>query len=112
MMESGSKLKSEGKHDYREATLETIKTILLEIFGQDQFLNMIKVMEDSYSLNWEEIPEKPGVFSEALKGLLGKGSMIIEDLIVENLYISYGLEFEYKKTYSFNDYLFELKKYS
>ncbi len=65
-------------------------------------------MKKSYSLKWEEIPKRGQVFADALRQILGSsGAVIIEDLILENFYAKLGLEFKWKKSYRFSDYVRE-----
>lgn len=49
-------------------------------------------------------------FADSLPKILGTGSVIIEDLILETLYSRLGLELERKKEYGFTEYVVELKK--
>jgi hypothetical protein len=45
-----------------------------------------------------------------LPKVLGSGSIIIEDLILETLYSKYNLDIVWKKDYRFADYLTNLRK--
>jgi len=63
----------------------------------------------NYSLEWEEIPKKVEVFSEALGKTLGSGAVIIEDLILESLHSRLRLELRWKKGYGFSDYIKDLR---
>jgi len=83
--------------------LKTIEEVLISIFGQKTFNKMLVIMKRNYALEWSEIPRRSKEFSFALREILGTGSMIIEDLIVENLYNSLGLEIVRKKNLSFSD---------
>ncbi len=88
--------------------LKTIEDVLINVFGAKTFEKMVRVMEENFSINWDEIPHKSEVFSRALKEMLGVGSIIIEDLIIEILYINFGLELRWKKGFTFSDYINEL----
>lgn len=61
-------------------------------------------------LNWEEIAEKPEVFSAGLEKLLGSAAPVIEKLILKNSYREFGLEYEEKEGYEFSDHVEELRK--
>jgi hypothetical protein len=91
-----------------EVILKTVRDIFLNVFGEKSFRKMVQAMRENYALDWEDIPEKSHVFSSALKDILGHGSIIIEDLIVENLYTSFGKELMWKKEFSFSDYITQL----
>ena len=96
----------EGNRD--DLILKTIQDILTEVFGEKSFRKMRQTMKQSYSLEWYEVPLKSDVFSSALRRILGSGSVIIEDLIIENLYSNLGLELRWKKGFSFPDYIAQL----
>jgi len=90
--------------------LETIYDTLLDIFGKKSLKNIMLAMDEVYSLKWDEIPEKTETFERALQSMLRKGHVIIEDLILENLYPKLGVQFKFKSGYQFSDYMEELKK--
>ena len=92
--------------------LETINDILLDIFRNKSLHNMMLVMDEVYSLKWDEIPEKTETFELALQNILRRGHVIIEDLILENLYPKLGVSFQFKSGYNFSDYMEDLKKVS
>ncbi|MBS7648241.1 MAG: hypothetical protein QXK89_09250 [Candidatus Bathyarchaeia archaeon] len=87
------------------------KEVMLSIFGRRGLESIIKVMKGKYGLDLDDIPEKPHTFSEALREIIGIGSVIIEDLIIENLYIKVGLELRLRKNYNFPDYINEVKNH-
>jgi hypothetical protein len=89
---------------------EAVEEIMLNIFGKRTFERILRIMRDKYSLRIDEISDKPQVFSKALRGIIGKNSVIIEDLIVESLYLRIGLKSRWKKNYRFPDYIIEIKK--
>lgn len=90
--------------------LGTIRDIILDIFGKDSLETILQTMNKIYSLKWEDIPDNIKIFKTTIENLFGTGHVIIEDLIIENLYIKLGLNFECKKNYSFQDYIEELKR--
>ena len=61
-------------------------------------------------LNRDEIAEKPEVFSTGLKNLLGSGALLIEKMILRNLYTEFQLRFREEKDYDLADYIAELRK--
>jgi hypothetical protein len=91
-----------------EVILKTVQDVLLNVFGEKSFKKMLRVMKENYALEWQDIPEKSQLFASALRDILGHGSTIIEDLIVENLYVSFGKELMWKKELSFSDYITQL----
>jgi hypothetical protein len=62
-------------------------------------------LEKSYSIKRHEIPEKPEAFAAGLKKIFGAGSLVLEKLIVKNLYSQLGLKFEDKRDYTIADFL-------
>ena len=83
---------------------------MLNIFGKRTLERILRIMREKYSLKIDEVSEKPQVFSEALRRIIGGNSIIVEDLIVESLYIKIGLKSRWKKNYRFPDYMMEIKK--
>ena len=107
-----SVLKENPGTNREEAILKTVQDVLLDVFGEKSFKKMLRVMKVNYALEWQDIPEKSQTFSSALGNILGHGSIIIEDLIVENLYNSFGKELMWKKEFSFSDYISQLCSWS
>jgi hypothetical protein len=68
-------------------------------------------MKNNYSLEWKDIPNRIEVFVKALQKIFGKGSVIIENLIIENLYLKLDLTFKWKRGYKSTDYINELRKW-
>ncbi|MEM2704410.1 MAG: hypothetical protein QXR45_14770 [Candidatus Bathyarchaeia archaeon] len=91
--------------------IDVAEEVMLSIFGRRGLESIIRVMRERHCLDISEISDKPHIFSEALHEIIGVGSIIIEDLIVENLYIRLGLEFHWKKGYKFQDYINEVKNH-
>ncbi len=92
-----------------ETILDTIEDILLDIFGKRSFNVILEVVKENYSLNWKDVPGKAQVFAEALNHVLGVGSIIIQDLIIESLCIKLNTELKWKKAYRFSDYIDQLR---
>ena len=91
--------------------LNTIEKILLDIFGKKSLNSILLIMKKNYSLEWKDIPDRVDVFSKALHKIFGKGSVIIENQIIENLYLKLDLTFKWKKGYKFTNYINELRKW-
>ncbi|MEM2092415.1 MAG: hypothetical protein QXR59_03935 [Candidatus Bathyarchaeia archaeon] len=90
---------------------DVAEEVMLNIFGRKALESIIRAMREKYFLDLDEISERPQIFSEALRRIIGVGSIIIEDLIIENLYIKMGLEFKLRKGYNFADYINEIKDF-
>lgn len=96
------------EQNYANFILKTIKDVLKEVLGEKTFRKMVRIMRDNYSLDIDDLLEKTEAFSGVLHEILGQGSVIVEDLIVENLYMSIGLALTWKKGFSLSDYIAEL----
>lgn len=88
---------------------DVAEEVMLNIFGRKALESILRAMREKYFLDIDEIAERPQIFSEALRRIIGVGSVIIEDLIIENLHIKMGLEFKWRKGYNFADYINEIK---
>jgi hypothetical protein len=95
--------------DFDGAILVTINEVFSDIFSRRSVETIYRTMEDVYSLRREEIPGNLERFSSALAAIVGKGHLIIEDLLVENLYVKKGVKYESKKGYDTDDYIEELR---
>lgn len=85
---------------------ETIRHVF-----RDAGANVIyKYIENECNLNWEEIAEKPEVFSAGLETLLGSGASVMEKLILKKLYRKLELEYKEKEGYELLDHIKELRK--
>lgn len=107
---------NEGEEVRRKEQIDRIisdvaEEVMLGIFGRRALENIIRVLRERYGIDLNEISDKPHIFSEAMRRIIGAGSIIIEDLIIENLYMKTGLEFRWKKGYSFPDYVNEVKNF-
>ncbi|MBS7625269.1 MAG: hypothetical protein QW502_02720 [Candidatus Bathyarchaeia archaeon] len=90
---------------------EVAEEVMLNIFGRKALNGIIRAMREKYLLDLSEMPERPYIFSEALRRIIGVGSVIVEDLIIENLHARVGLEFRWKKGYGFTEYINEIKNF-
>ena len=88
--------------------LESINETLRNTLGENSIKESI--LQDIIGRNsqWNEIQYRIQVFSDALRNL--DSSNIIEDLILETIYSKLDLHFEWRKDYTFLDYIKELHK--
>lgn len=93
-----------GDSDPDRIIITTIKKTLNDVFGR-RFITSFNKALRAHSLRWEEIPNNSRLFSELMTKMVGRGYIIIEDLILENLYGEVGLQYDYVEGYKFNDYI-------
>lgn len=90
---------------------ETVDGVLKQIFGQSAALIISNHLEKNSSVTPEEIPEKLEAFAKGLENFLSSGALVIEGIILKQLYSSYGLEFKgIEEGYSFVDYTTKLNR--
>jgi hypothetical protein len=89
-----------------DAVNETLQRVFKEI-GTEAIYSYI---ENNCHLKRQEIAEEIDVFSAGLEKLLGSAAMVIEKMILKNLYDRLELRFEEKKGYEFSEYVKELKR--
>ncbi|MEM2913747.1 MAG: hypothetical protein QXR06_05350 [Candidatus Bathyarchaeia archaeon] len=111
----GLRMTGEGRERQEEridkVIIDVAEEVMLNVFGRRGLESIIRVLRERHGLDLDEMPDKPHIFSEALHEIIGVSSVIIEDLIIENLYMRLGLEFHWKKGYKFPDYINEAKNY-
>ena len=93
---------------FDDALRDTIEKVIKNVFETETADIILKYIKERKSKNLEV--KDIELFSEALPKILGKGYVIIEDLILEDLYSIYGLERGWKKDYDFIDYVNELRR--
>lgn len=94
---------------FNELFLRTLNEVLTDVFNEKSVDDIFSTMESVYQLRIEDIPDNAHLLSKTLERIIGTGHIIIEDLLVENLYLKNGLDYENKKGYSFTNYIEELK---
>jgi len=105
--------RSEVKGDFESRLAKMVDEVLKQIFGQSAALIIYNHLENNRSLTPEKIPEEIETFTMGLKDLLGSGALVIEEMILKQLYSSYELEFRgIKEGCSFIDYITKLKHMS
>lgn len=92
---------------FDDTLMETINEVIRNVFEEDTAEIIFHYLEGS---DPKKMEERVQIFTDALPKILGVGSIIIEDLILETLYLKYGLELERKKNHGFTDYIKELKE--
>lgn len=103
--------RSEMKGDFYDSFRKSVDDALKQIFGQAAALIIYNHLEKNSSLTSEEIPEKLEVFAKGLENFLNSGALVIEGIILKQLYLSYGLEFKkMEEGTSFVDYVTKLKR--
>lgn len=98
------------KEPLDDLLLEVADEMLKHVFRETGTKVVYDFLESNSNLKQEEIAEKPEVFSAGLERLLGSGALVIEKLILKNLYRKLELRFEEKKSYVFSDYVKNLRK--
>ena len=98
------------KETLDDLLLEVADEMLKHVFRETGTKVIYDFLENNSHLKREEIAEKPEVFSAGLERLLGSGALVIEKLILKNLYRKLELRFEEKKSYVFSDYVKNLRK--
>ena len=94
---------------FNDLFLRTLDEVLTDVFGKKSVDYIFSTMESVYQVQKEDIPDNTHLLSKTLEKTIGTGHLIIEDLLVENLYVKNGLDYENKKGYGFQDYIEDLK---
>jgi len=90
--------------------LKVVDETLKEVFREAGTNVIYDFLGNNSHLKQEEIAEKPEVFSAGLERLMVSAALVIENLILKNLYSKLGLKFVEKEGYEFSDYIKELRK--
>ena len=102
--------KSEEKvDDFSRLLLDAIDEALKRLFNETAVGSVYFYIECMCHLPREEIAEKPEVFSTSLEKLMGQGALVIEDKILEALYVKLGLELAEEESHGFADCVCELR---
>jgi len=99
-----------GRDNFNKLLLKVIDEELKQIFGEAATLIIYNHLEKNYSLKRQEIPEKLEVFIGGLEEFLSSGAQVVEKIILQKVYSSFGFQRQIKEGYSFIDYVTELKK--
>ena len=95
------------KPSFDDIVTEAIAEVIENIFEDGTSKIILKFLDEDEK---GTIDQKVKNFAAALPEILGSGSVIIEDLILEKLYSKLGLEFRWKEDYRFHDYIIELRQ--
>lgn len=100
----------EEEKNFNKIIINVIDEELKKIFGETATFVIYGYFEDKLSLKRQEIPEKIESFDQGLEKFFGSGAYVLEKTILTNLYSSFGFPYKEKKSYTFVDYITELKK--
>ena len=108
MTSEGAFLKS-----FDDFLLEAIEDVLKQAFGETLagviLLFTLAIFKSNREDNSLKLGENPELFSDALREVLGAGSIYVEELILKSLYSELGVRFKKKKDYKFSDYIKKLR---
>ena len=91
---------------FDEVFEETVDEVIKNVFEDKAAKTILVYFNES---NSQEFEQKVRALTGSLPKILGAGSVIIEDLILEALYLKYGLELRRRKGYGFRNYIMELR---
>ena len=94
---------------FRRALLESVDEGFLAL-GDSVRRAMYWHLENRFSLKRDEIPDRPGVFAEALRDMLGAGADVLLRIMAKRLYEGLGLAFEERPGWGFADYVENAKE--
>jgi hypothetical protein len=101
---------SETKGKLADLLLSAVDETINQVFKEAGAKVIFDFIESKCHLKLEEIVEKPEVFSVGLERMLRSGAIVIEKMILKNLYRKLELRFEEKDGYEFSDYMKELRE--
>ena len=90
--------------------LNAVDETLKAIFNKGGARVIYRYLSVECQLTKEEIPERPKIFSNSLKRLLGSAAPVIEKLIVKNLYDKLNLNFQETEDYMIANYIDDLRR--
>lgn len=92
---------------FDDVVMQTIDEVVRNVF-EDEIAETI--FQYSRERGSEKVDDTIRALADSLPKILGTGSVIIEDLILEALYAKLGFEIKWNKDYRFPDYISELKE--
>jgi len=101
---------SEKREKMEDMLLKVIDDTLKQVFKEAGTKVIYDYLESNPYLKIEEIAEKPELFSDSLKKLLGSAAPVIKDLILKNLYSQLQSEYEDKEDCGFSCHIKELRE--
>jgi hypothetical protein len=98
------------KIEFEKSVLRAIDLQLKQVFGETATMIIYNYLQTALSLQQEDIPARLEIFTDGLNKFLSSGAIVVERVILENLYYELGREFEVKEGYRFPDYVNELRE--
>jgi len=77
----------------------------LHVFGESTRCVIYYHIASKHRIERERIPERPEAFHEALKGMLGEGSKVVEKQIAKSMYAMLDLRFKEYDEWTLVDYV-------
>jgi len=102
--------KAEVSREFDALLLDVVDETLTQIFRDVGVRVIYASFEQNCQLKREEIPERPDAFTVCLGKLLTSAALVIEKLIVKNLYRKCGVEYVESTIFNFSGRVKELKK--
>jgi hypothetical protein len=104
------KSKAETSRKFDSVLLDVVDETLTQIFKEVGVPVIYASFEQNCQLKREDIPKRPDAFTACLEELLSSAAIVVEKLIVKNLYHRFGSEYMEPAIFSFPDRVKELKK--
>lgn len=96
--------------EFEKTLIKTVDENLKDIFGETAASLIYNYLETDLSLKREDIPERIDEFKMGLKKFLSSGACVIQRIILERLYESYGLKLKERSDWKFEDYIDDLRR--
>ncbi|MCW4052554.1 MAG: hypothetical protein NWE78_05020 [Candidatus Bathyarchaeota archaeon] len=97
------------KGEFEKSIIRAIDLQLKQVFGETATMIIYSYLQTTLSLQQKDIPAKLEIFTDGLNKFLSSGALVVERVILQNLYCELGREFEIKEGYRLPDYVDELK---
>ncbi len=94
--------------DLDEVLIGTIDEVVRNVFEDETAEIIFRYLKEPENKSEDRVR----YFADSLPKIIGTGSIIIEDLILEALYSKLGLELVRRKGFEFLDYIAELRKHN
>jgi len=91
---------------FDDTLMKTVDDILRNIFDEGTRKIIFQYLNESQH---KEMSDRIQFFADSLPKIIGSGSVIIEDLILETLYEKFRLSPESRRTCGFKDSVMELR---
>ena len=99
------------EREFEENLIKLIDRKLNDLFGDTAASVIYSYLEKRLSLKLEDIPRNLETFTKGLNEFLSSGALVIETIILKDLYSSFGLKFKQQitKDHEFVECINELK---